>query len=329
MIRKDSWFFLVMHFIDITFLLAAYLFSFWFRFYSGIFDVSKGIPLFSDYIESLALIVAVYLIVFHFFHLYKKEQIFQEYYTLFKSALFVFFVFMTFTFIQREVSYSRLFIAISFFFGFLFLSSGRFISNRFKLFFYRHGYFLTRALLISDQASSPFLSEEITRKTGYILVEKLSLQSLKRLESVIHGRLIEEVIIHLPREQQSKLLEIIHRAGYNVAYTIIPNYIDLLTKHVIPSSIGHISVLRLETSRLRGSNILLKRLFDFFFSLAFILLLSPFFILIAFLIKLISPKGSIFYKQDRINNRRNQSKLSFANKSLNSIYRIICMYNSY
>ncbi|MDP1694437.1 MAG: sugar transferase, partial [Candidatus Woesearchaeota archaeon] len=211
-----------------------------------------------------------------------------------------FFVFMTFTFIQREISYSRLFIALSFVSSFFFISSGRFILNRFKRFFYYQGYFLTRALLISDQNSLSYLSQHITRNTGYLLVEKLSLSSLKRLESVVREKFIDEIIIHLPREQQSKLLDIIHRAGYRVAYTLIPHYTNLLTKRITPSSIGSISALKLETSQLHGSNALLKRLFDFFFSLFFIIFLSPLFLFISIFIKLLSPKGHIFYKQERV-----------------------------
>ncbi len=298
--KTSSLIVLLTHLVDGLFLLLAYLFSFWFRFYSDIFDVSKGIPLFSDYLQSLFLLVVVYFFVFHFFHLYTKEQITEEYYTLFKSTFFVLFVFTTFTFVQREVSYSRLFIAISFFSSFIFVSVGRFILNNFKRMLYAHGYLLTRTLLISDEKNITSLSQNITKTAGYQLVKTVTLSSLRSLETMVRDLAIDEIIIHLPKEQQSKILDIMHRAGYHVTYTLIPNYTDILTKRALPSNIGGLSVLRLETTSLQGFSLFIKHLFDFLFSLLFLILFSPVFLLIAICIKLNSPHGPIFYTQERV-----------------------------
>ncbi len=300
MFKKNSSFIIFLTvLIDIFFIATAYLFSFWFRFYSGILDVTKGIPSLITYLFSLVFIVVIYIIIFNLLHLYKKEKIFEEYYTIFKSTLFVFFIFVTFTFLQREVSYSRIFIAVSFIFSFLFISFGRLLLNSLRSYLNRRGYLLTTALLICDPMYRKFFQEKITREHGYRLAHFLNPSSLKQLSQLLSTHVVDEIIMHLPKEDQSKILYIMEKGGHDISYKVVPSIVDIVTKRSLPEQIGPLSVLHIKETNLKGFNPVLKRLVDIFFSLFFILLSLPLFIVIAFLIKLTS-KGFVFYKQERV-----------------------------
>lgn len=87
---------------------------------------------------------------------------------------------------------------------------------------------------------------------------------------------------------------------HGVHLKIVPGYEDLVTIHGSVENLDGFSIISIRDIPARfGMNRILKRSFDVLFSLAFIVLFSPIFILAALLVKLTS-KGPVFFVQDRV-----------------------------
>ncbi len=119
------------------------------------------------------------------------------------------------------------------------------------------------------------------------------LNELKRFD-------ISHVMIALPSakfDRNQQLVE--HCVSAQVAYSIVPNSYDQLIQEIEMFEIGGIPILRKRKKRASLVYLIAKRILDFILSLAFILVLSPLYILIGVLIKLDS-KGPIIFKQKRV-----------------------------
>src|SRR5665647_3557650 len=68
-------------------------------------------------------------------------------------------------------------------------------------------------------------------------------------------------------------------------------------------------ILSVYTGAMGGWPILAKRAFDFLVSFLLIILLSPLFLVVAFLIKLTSPDGPVLFVQDRIGLRKRKIRV--------------------
>lgn len=113
---------------------------------------------------------------------------------------------------------------------------------------------------------------------------------LTSLVSVIENSGIDEVLIVLSPSENHYLSEIINICNTaSVDHKIVSDAYDTAYKHVVRDIVKDV---------LRPGDISLRRFLDFTCSVILLLLLFPFFILVAITIKLES-RGSIFYSQQR------------------------------
>jgi putative colanic acid biosynthesis UDP-glucose lipid carrier transferase len=121
---------------------------------------------------------------------------------------------------------------------------------------------------------------------------------------------IDDMIITLPLEQKTKIQNLIGLADYHgIRVKVIPDFYKSFGKNFKINEFGEIPVIDVNEFPLDNYfNALYKRLFDFFFSLTVITLLSPLYLIIAILIKLHS-KGPVFYIVDRVGYKGEPFKL--------------------
>lgn len=129
-----------------------------------------------------------------------------------------------------------------------------------------------------------------------------------QLETILHNKKIEEVVITLPNTQFNEIKHCIEICDQqNVRTRIIPDFYQYSANTSKIEYIGLIPVLKLKDLPLdKKINQVLKRTFDILFSAGFFILLGIWlFPLIALFIKLTS-KGPIFFKQERwgLNNQK-------------------------
>jgi len=125
--------------------------------------------------------------------------------------------------------------------------------------------------------------------------------NLEGLPDAIRDSGANEVIIADPEVNSDALFEVMIRCGRRrgVEFRIAPSLFNCLPRKTEIDQIGVLPMIRLFREPLSSGARLLKRSSDIVISAASIALLSPFWLLIALLIKLDS-KGPIFYTQERV-----------------------------
>lgn len=131
-------------------------------------------------------------------------------------------------------------------------------------------------------------------KAGIKVLGKLS-----SLENICKKYFVDEIFITIPSEGKvvSKILEISKKM--HVSVRVVPEKFEEAITLMDVSHVGFIPVLTYKKLRQPPIEFALKRVVDFFLSLALVIVLLPLFIIISILIKLNS-KGSVFYIQKRM-----------------------------
>jgi exopolysaccharide biosynthesis polyprenyl glycosylphosphotransferase len=123
---------------------------------------------------------------------------------------------------------------------------------------------------------------------------------LSDLGSVLEKGDISDVYVALDLNNYGKILETIKVVNkYVVNLRLIPDLFQLLTLKARLEDLDGFPVISVDEPPLRGMMLLAKRAMDIAVSAVILLVFSPFFFLIALLIKLIS-RGPVFYHQERM-----------------------------
>jgi exopolysaccharide biosynthesis polyprenyl glycosylphosphotransferase len=122
----------------------------------------------------------------------------------------------------------------------------------------------------------------------------------ERLPAVIRAFDIERVIVAFSRQSHDHVLDLIRSTtSAFVQVDIVPRYFELIGPGTSTSTIEGIPVIGLPPRALGLSSRLMKRTMDLVVAVAGLVLLTPFFVVAAVLIKLDSP-GPVLFRQRRI-----------------------------
>ncbi len=122
----------------------------------------------------------------------------------------------------------------------------------------------------------------------------------ENIKKVIADNNIEEVIIALESSEHEKINRIItDLSDANIGIKLIPDTYDILRGSVRMTSIFGALLIEVNREIMPVWQQSLKRIFDVIASLFALIILSPVFVILAFIIK-IGSKGPVFFKQERI-----------------------------
>ncbi|WP_218081293.1 undecaprenyl-phosphate glucose phosphotransferase [Anthocerotibacter panamensis] len=219
-------------------------------------------------------------------------------------------------FFIRSVSLSRLVIAYTLPLAGVFCVSGRLLLRMVDDWARSNGLGMRRVLILGAGSQACEVGERLAANPnlGFLLAGYLQapdetpvagltlLGAVNDLALVLATRTVDEVwfaLGELPRARLAELIAVLH--GYPlVQMRLVPGVVELLTTHLVVDSLGGIPLLTLrETPLRRWSNRFLKRTLDILLALLGLVLLGPFLVVIALLVKRSSP-GPIFYRQERL-----------------------------
>lgn len=134
------------------------------------------------------------------------------------------------------------------------------------------------------------------------------LGTLEELDNILSKQPVDDVVIALPNTEISKINNLIRTCEHHTTrIKIVPDVFQFIPSNYNISVFGDYPIISIREDRLNEFHFrLLKRAFDFLFSLIlFILIFSWLIPIIAIIIKISSP-GPVFYKQERWgrNNKR-------------------------
>jgi exopolysaccharide biosynthesis polyprenyl glycosylphosphotransferase len=121
-----------------------------------------------------------------------------------------------------------------------------------------------------------------------------------QLRLLLQEHNVQEVIIGLPEASHEEVLDLISQAEREKATVrVFPDVFQIIASEISIDDLNGLPLLTVRDVALRGWRLVLKRAMDFVVSAITLILLSPFLMVLAFLIKLDSP-GSVFYAQERM-----------------------------
>jgi len=179
---------------------------------------------------------------------------------------------------------------------------------------HRRGRDLERVLIVGDGEQAQLVEAKITsapelgyRIVGFIgngssnpLVQPV-LGGLKEVPRVVREQGVGEVIIAWAGISHPDLVDII--AGctqQRVDIKIFPDIFELMAREVETSELTGLPLMRVRDVTLHGWMRFLKRALDVALSWALLVGLSWWFLLMALLVKLTSPRGPVLYVQERV-----------------------------
>ena len=141
----------------------------------------------------------------------------------------------------------------------------------------------------------------VDNKENHLLEKHIPhLGNFEQANQIIKDKCIDDIIIAIESSEHHKIERILNELeNINVYVKIIPDMYDILSGSVKMNSILGTPLIEIKQKLLPEWEFIIKRFFDYVFSLFAIVVLSPFMLLTAIAVKM-SSSGSIIYKQERI-----------------------------
>lgn len=239
--------------------------------------------------------------------LYKGGDSRRDYLNLSKTISFSYFLLLIFDFLyQPGYSLSSLSFVVSWLLSVSLACAGRFATDSTVMLLRKQGTITCPVFLIChpedrEKAIKLLEKEKCYNLVGWADVNTIS-QNKCDLEATIKeiNRLdVAEVFVCSWQSLDNRMFLYWELRNAGVILHILPIELKAIEQRLELKMLGGIPVLNLLPPVITGSDFWLKRCFDFCSASTAVVLASPFYLLIALLIKLDSP-GPIFYKQTRI-----------------------------
>ncbi|PIR41186.1 MAG: hypothetical protein COV31_02135 [Candidatus Yanofskybacteria bacterium CG10_big_fil_rev_8_21_14_0_10_46_23] len=216
-------------------------------------------------------------------------------------------------FIRQELFDSRFLILGGWFFVIIFVSLGRLILRYLHRYLVAHHDFgIQRVLVVGADEISARVVEKINLDPalGYRVIRALDNPNENALRHA-YSEGIDEVILadlNYPADRVVQLVDFCHH--HHVNFKFVPNLYQTLTaNYAFDTSIG-LPIVELRRTALDGWGRVFKRLLDFFGALLGLIILSPFFLILAVIIKLDS-EGPVFVRLKRVSQQQEFEILKF------------------
>jgi Undecaprenyl-phosphate glucose phosphotransferase len=304
--------------LDVTVIGAAWLASYWLRFYVPLIEVTKGFPAFARYAALTPLIVVLWAVIFDGQGVYDAQKRAPESQigAVLRAHLLAVGVFIALTYVFSEYRYSRVVVVFFALLAAIGVLLGRLALRWVLRGLRRYGFQATKVLLVADGPSLDLLIDRIRAnpELGLDVVGVLLPEGSGRTE--VHGIPVlghfgdvattarqtaaHKVLIALPRQQWTQLDRILDQIkDETIDIQIVPDLHDYATIGCAVEDFAGLPVVSLNESPLLGWRAAGKRLTDVVLSLVALIVGAPVFLLLAIAVKVTSP-GPVFYRQERM-----------------------------
>jgi exopolysaccharide biosynthesis polyprenyl glycosylphosphotransferase len=266
---------------------------------------------FAPLVVTLLLSLVVVYFFYRLYHLRRGESRIDELYKLIPATSIGIIVATALTtLLYRDLEYPRLLLVLVWLFTLLFVALGRLMHGMLRSLAYARGWGELRVLIVGAGEAGNLILEKIrsSPRLGYRPVAFLDddLVGMKVLGLPVVGRpedlgetvrslRIDEVIVALPDAPHQQILSIVSKCeDGGVSIKVFPDVFQIMAAEVNIGDLSGLPLLAMRDVALRGWRLSLKRAVDIILSGIFLVLASPFMLLIALLVKLDSPGPAIF-----------------------------------
>jgi exopolysaccharide biosynthesis polyprenyl glycosylphosphotransferase len=272
-----------------------------------------------DYLASFLLIVPFWILIFALLGLYKNSTYNRR---LAEWAMIAVGVFIGILLVigwqytsNKDIFPARLVAVYALIGTFVLIVIEREVMRAIRTIRFRYGRGTSRVLLIGSSGATADIALSLadTEKSGYEIVamagpkrmlpESLKTHHYSRLEDALRDIELNQITAIIQTdlyEEPSKNQKILSAAQtHHIDYSFIPSESEFYSgKNIVDVFLGYPMITVYQTP-LVGWGAIVKSIFDFIVSLVAVIILSPFFLVIAVLQKVLNP-GTIFYTNDRL-----------------------------
>ena len=278
--------------------------------------VERLTPITERYAVMIPVAVPLWLALFAFNRLYDPRYLLtglQEYGKIVVACAMGILLLVVLSFIEPNLSISRGWLVLCWLFATLFVSAARFAIRRIVHLLRARGLFLSRAIIVGANEHAKAIARQLEPATesgiqvvGFVddflprdtrvLDDLRVLDRPTALARVAHETHATEAIVVQGAIAWESFSEIITQSGSTLdglEIKLSPGYYEIMATGVRLTHDGFVPLLALEKNRITGLDALLKTLLDYSVSLVCALLSMPLILMIAILIKIVSP-GPVF-----------------------------------
>jgi len=232
-----------------------------------------------------------------------------------RASIFSVFAFIILEFITKQIFLNRLFILYSIILLIIFILISRKIYHLIIYYFHSKGHLLSNTIIYGAGEVGIQLYNQFKRlpQVGYRIIGFIDdtkkrgssnphnlLGQFSDLEEIIEKFNISEVIMAMPSASSQRIIDIIKVCRMKkIKYRFVPNLFKLNAQFVSFDQIGNMPLFSYREVKYTFFETIIKKIFDFIFSLIILIITSPISLLLSLLIKFDS-KGSILFKQERV-----------------------------
>lgn len=268
-------------------------------------------------LQTFAVLALIWLAVGSFMEMYHyKRRLFHELATLTVALVITVAFFNTYVYFARpfdQFIYPRYVMLLYPVLGTALLACSRAIKHVAQRAMHRRGLGVKRVLIVGDGDAAQRLAKSFRENhalgyefAGFVTEfapsspSPLHLGILDDLEPLIEEHRVEEVVVSLPGDRHSIILDIAHRCqAADIRLRVVPDLFDVIMIRATLSEIDDIPLIGLRDPVIHGYQSFIKRIFDIVVACFLMILSLPLFLLIPILIRLDS-RGPIFFRQTRV-----------------------------
>ena len=283
---------------------ATYFFSWYLRFKSGLFVQDAGVLPAKTYFSALFLIIPGYLLLYSIFQLYMPRRVKsyrKELMDIIRANGIGFMIFILVLYFIKQEHFSRQMLCIFFFINISLEFASRYLIRTILWKMRKQGLNQKHILMIGESQMAEQYMDRLREnpKWGYQVFAHL--KDEEKLERILEGNELDEVVIALRAEDYGKLeriVDVCEKAGVHTK--MIPDFGNVISTRPYIEDVQGIPVIHVRRVPLNiMRNRVAKRAVDLIGATVAIILLSPV-MLLTVLVVALTEEGSVIYRQERV-----------------------------
>ena len=283
---------------------AAYFFSWYLRFKSGFFVQDVGVLPAKTYFSALFLIIPGYLLLYSIFQLYMPRRVKsyrKELMDIIRANGIGFMIFILVLYFIKQEHFSRQMLCIFFFINISLEFASRYLIRTILWKMRKQGLNQKHILMIGESQMAEQYMDRLREnpKWGYQVFAHL--KDEEKLERILEGNELDEVVIALRAEDYGKLeriVDVCEKAGVHTK--MIPDFGNVISTRPYIEDVQGIPVIHVRRVPLNiMRNKAAKRAVDLIGATVAIILFSPV-MLLTVLVVALTEEGSVIYRQERV-----------------------------
>ncbi|WP_243270784.1 undecaprenyl-phosphate glucose phosphotransferase [Coprococcus comes] len=283
---------------------AAYFFSWYLRFKSGFFVQDVGVLPAKTYFSALFLIIPGYLLLYSIFQLYMPRRVKsyrKELMDIIRANGIGFMIFILVLYFIKQEHFSRQMLCIFFFINISLEFASRYLIRTILWKMRKQGLNQKHILMIGESQMAEQYMDRLREnpKWGYQVFAHL--KDEEKLERILEGNELDEVVIALRAEDYGKLeriVDVCEKAGVHTK--MIPDFGNVISTRPYIEDVQGIPVIQVRRVPLNiMRNRATKRAVDLIGATVAIILFSPV-MLLTVLVVALTEEGSVIYRQERV-----------------------------